>query len=160
MDTSAQGRMELWGFAIEMAKDHPFGIGADNYKKYVATYGSTGQITDTHSTYLKFLAEFGIQGFVVFILLILNSYRILFKINKDLAANNINNDFKIISYCLIITLTSYYISCIFMSANFVENLYWILMWPVFLKRAYLKAKEAHNDGTSQVVNNHLKPEFS
>lgn len=72
-DRSAMSRFEMWSTAISMFKDHPiFGVGLSNYTFLFSNYGSAGVLgynPYTHNLYLKILAESGIVGELLFLIL-------------------------------------------------------------------------------------------
>ncbi|MBU1342499.1 MAG: O-antigen ligase family protein [Proteobacteria bacterium] len=138
-DSSAQGRLALWNIAWEMAKEHPLGIGADNYKPLMGSYGTERHNRDTHSTYFKCLAEIGFHGLLVLGLLIYNCFNILFQIRKIPIRNAQSHIFRLYSFGLIIALISYLTAGIFISMNYIEEFYWMLMMPLFLKRSIITA---------------------
>jgi O-antigen ligase len=81
-DSSAQSRLVLWGYAFEMALDHPLGVGAGNfasaYGRYYAPIGERsanandvawgqGRWLNAHSIYFKAMGEYGFVGFFMLI---------------------------------------------------------------------------------------------
>ena len=65
---SSDGRIQLWSVAWRMWQEHPvLGVGIGQYRAVADQYifGGVGNIA--HNTYLSFLAETGLVGFVVFI---------------------------------------------------------------------------------------------
>lgn len=74
---TAKSRIYTWGIAIDMFKDHPIiGVGIMNYPEYFLSYdylkkwrGHRQGKRVAHSTPLQWLAETGIVGMVIFILL-------------------------------------------------------------------------------------------
>jgi len=67
-DSSAQGRLDIWEYALEMFKSSPiFGVG-------FRTFGYVKNI-DTHNNFVKILAELGLIGFCIYLVL----YFIAFK---------------------------------------------------------------------------------
>ena len=136
MDLSSRSRIEFWKIAFDMASDYPLGVGVGNYKRLVDRY-STDEYEgkDTHNTYLRCLAEVGFQGLLVFLLLIANAFRILSSISKDIEQLKNKEIFFWHIYGVRIGLIAYLLVVFFVSATYVEDFYWFLMFPVFLKRA-------------------------
>ena len=65
---TSDGRIQLWSVAWKMWQEHPvLGVGIGQYRAVADQYifGGVGNIT--HNTYLSFLAETGLVGFVVFV---------------------------------------------------------------------------------------------
>lgn len=78
---TADDRIYLWGFAIEMFEDHPLlGIGPMNYMTRFSEY-EQGQryklnvLRVPHSTPVQWLAEMGIVGSIIFLLLFKALYK-------------------------------------------------------------------------------------
>lgn len=142
-DASAQGRIEAWKLAIRMWSDHPLGVGVGQYKYYAGLYDPTRVGRDTHNTYLRCLAETGAQGLVVLMLLIVFSFKLLKTIEKEAAEleATARSFYEMHAFGLRISLIVYLTAAFFISSVYVEELYWILMLPLFLKRA-LKNEEA------------------
>lgn len=70
-DAAAMDRLRFWGAAIEMAHDHPFGIGAGNFQERVLDYvPGLAVVRSAHNTYLECLAELGVPGFCTLMLII------------------------------------------------------------------------------------------
>lgn len=72
--TSSSSRLHFWGIALEMAKDHPFGVGLRNYGEAYDAYDSSdkryGRRRDCHSSYFQMISETGFPGGLLFIWLI------------------------------------------------------------------------------------------
>lgn len=67
-DPSAVQRIHLWRAAVEMARDHPFGIGLGNFHHVVMDYvPNLTIIRAAHNTPLACLAELGWLGLTLFI---------------------------------------------------------------------------------------------
>ena len=138
-DSSAEGRLVFWGVAWQMAKDHPLGIGADNFKKYIVQYSPDSKGRDTHSTYFRCLAEIGFQGLFVMLYLIYNSFKILFRIRKDTSDDEDHIRIRLYAYGITVALASYLIAGMFITMTYIEEFYWMLLIPLFLKRALIIA---------------------
>ena len=135
MDSSAKSRIEFWKIAFDMASDYPFGLGVGNYERLVGRYSTEYEGKDTHNTYLRCLAEVGFQGLLVLLLLIANAFRILSSISKDIEHLKNKKIFFWHIYGVRIGLIAYLLVVFFVSATYIEDFYWFLMFPVFLKRA-------------------------
>lgn len=68
-EASALSRLHFWRVAIDMVRDHPFGVGMFNfpfaYDQYDFLNGLYGRSRPVHSAHFQVLAELGYLGFVV-----------------------------------------------------------------------------------------------
>ena len=92
-DSSAQSRLALWGYAFEMARDFPLGVGGGNfasaYGRYYAPVGERstnandaawgqGRWLNAHSIYFKAMGEYGFVGFLMLVgLVMINIFQCL-----------------------------------------------------------------------------------
>ena len=144
MDSSSYGRIVVWKAALAMVEDHPLGIGEGNFKKYVGQYSPAIPGRDTHNTYFRCLAELGIQGLIIYLLLIINAFRILRRIKEKAKGITNETDFMWHIYGLKVSLIIFLICGITMTHTYIEELYWLLMFPVFLERSV--ENEAEQNG--------------
>ena len=136
LDRSTEDRIAAWKAALSVVSDNPLGIGEGNFKRHSWFYSRrTLAWRDTHNTFLRCLAELGIQGFLVLLLLILNAFNILRKLRIQIRGVPNESDFQWHIYGLTISLIIFIISGMFLTHTYVEELYWLLLFPVFLKRS-------------------------
>lgn len=70
-DVAVSARFEYWQAALAMVRDHPFGIGMGNFHSVVIEYVPwLDYERSAHNTYMACLAELGIPGFALFMLVI------------------------------------------------------------------------------------------
>lgn len=134
-DSSVQGRILAWEAALSMAADHPMGIGEGNFKKYVGQYNPDIPGKDTHNTFLRCLAELGIQGFVVLVLLTVNAFRILRRVRNQVRGWANEADFQWHIFGLKVSLVIFLSASMFVTETYIEEFYWLLFFPVMLQRA-------------------------
>jgi O-antigen ligase len=71
-DSSAQQRIELWRDAMDLFKRNPItGTGFDTYSHL----GRVGSFRDTHNYYVKVLAETGVVGLMLYLVLLWRMWR-------------------------------------------------------------------------------------
>jgi hypothetical protein len=72
-DPANDGRLPLWRAAVDMYDTQELrGTGAGTYQQYFPRYRSeSGYVVDAHSLYLQSLAELGMVGFVLILLVVL-----------------------------------------------------------------------------------------
>lgn len=77
LERSAASRYELWGGAIEIIKRDPWGVGLNQFKDEVEPYLPEWVIArDAQNQYLRFAAEAGVQGLVVFLMILWSFFRL------------------------------------------------------------------------------------
>jgi probable O-glycosylation ligase (exosortase A-associated) len=135
IDKSTKGRILAWDAALSMALDYPLGIGEGNFRKYVDKYKPDIPGKDTHNTFLRCLSELGVQGLIVYLLMIANAFNILRKLKKQVKGMDRQSDFVWHIYGIKISIILFVSAGMFISHTYIEELYWLLMFPVFLKRS-------------------------
>jgi len=135
MEGSARGRLRAWEASLSMASDYPLGVGEGNFKTYIGLYDPGLEGRDTHNTFLRCLTELGVQGAFVFLLLIGNAFWILLKLKKKVRGLPENADFLWHIYALRIALIIYLVAGVFITHTYIEEFYWLLIYPLFLKRS-------------------------
>ena len=143
MDSASMGRILAWKAAVSMVSDYPLGIGVGNFTKYVGQHDPDIPGVDTHNTFLRCLAELGIQGFVVLALLIANAFRILERLRKQVKGWSNEMDFEWYIYGVKIAIIIFLTCGITMTQTYIEELYWLLILPVFLQRSVENEAEQH-----------------
>ncbi len=136
-DASAQSRIEAWKAAVRMWGDYPLGVGVGQYKHHAGFYNPNLAGRDTHNTYLRCLAETGIQGLIVLLSLIFSSFRLLRRIEtrSGVLETSARTFYATNAFALRISLLIYLTAAFFISSVYIEEFYWLLMFPVFLMRA-------------------------
>ncbi|HEX7029245.1 MAG TPA: O-antigen ligase family protein [Gammaproteobacteria bacterium] len=83
LDRSAASRYELWGGALEIVKRNPMGVGLNQFQLEIEPYlPAWVAARDAQNMYLRFAAEAGIQGLVVFLLLLGSFFRLAIRIRR------------------------------------------------------------------------------
>jgi len=123
---TASDRIYLWGFCIEMFKDHPIiGVGPLNYPYYFSSYEKgnrypLGAQRPPHTTPLQWMAEMGIIGIIILIYFLATMYsnwRIVFR--KESFKSQIITveriDYKSINHAIGISQAGFWLGAIFLS---------------------------------------------
>jgi O-antigen ligase len=138
-DASAQGRIEYWRGSLGMLRDHPLGVGPGRFRGMVGPYlaGDNRIKPDAHSTYVLCYSELGIQGFIVYIMLVIGAWRILTRVQKGAArlTGGRGGELVWVSYALLVSLSIYLATSLTGSKLYSESLWWFLLMPVCLIRA-------------------------
>lgn len=140
---SSHGRIRIWRVGIDMAIDHPLGIGAGNWYRKIGWYKPEMAGVDTHNTYLKCVVELGWHGAVVFAIIVFTAFRSLSAVRRSSPHSDSRFDLDIISYGLTISLYTYLACCITITLIYSEFLWLLLSLPVCLKRVLENAVADH-----------------
>lgn len=129
-DESSAGRILAWRAAISMAADHPLGIGYNNFVYRVEEYAPAIAGKDTHNTYLRCLAELGVQGALLLFLLIVNALNHAY----HLVRQDTHPEYALWGYAIGVSLIIYLTAGMFISLTYIEDFYLILTLPAILSR--------------------------
>lgn len=135
MDKASLTRVDIWKAALDMASDHPLGIGEGNFKSVIGQYNPELAWRDTHNTLLRCLTEVGIQGLIVLCMLIANAFLMLRSVSNQIDHTQKREDYLWHLYGVKVAMISFLVAGLFITHTYVEEFYWLLMFPVFLKRS-------------------------
>ncbi len=144
IDASAMGRIWAWEASLKMFKKYPMGIGEGNFKNYVGYFDDRIPGKDTHSTYLRCLAELGILGIFVLFLMIINGFWMLIKI-WNLAKTKELYDYRWYVFATAIGLVVFLTCGAFITETYVEEFYWLLFFPVVLLRSIVNEQKESSE---------------
>jgi len=133
-DSSAQSRIDLWKAGVKMIIDKPFGIGPGEWYLKIGRYIPEYTGKDSHSTFVKCLSELGIQGFVVFLLIISVAYRSLSIDLKNSSDSNMLDQMHLIGYAVKLSLTILLVCSVTMTFIYADFFWIILSMPICYKR--------------------------
>ena len=136
-DRSAESRVELWHVGLSMLQDQPLGIGPGNFSQVAGKYDIRYQNRDAHNTYVRCFAELGIEGFLLFIGLIVHSIVVLKRTMRkawSLPPEH-RNQILLPSYGVAVGLFMMLGCGLTVTLLYMEALWWFLMIPVCLERA-------------------------
>jgi putative inorganic carbon (hco3(-)) transporter len=129
-DESAQGRINSWSAAWEMFKDHPLGVGQDNfavrfpeYQGNTFTHNMWGRVA--HSLWFTLLAELGIPGALLYALLLRANWRSLWHLTKLPEDDENRRLAYLLSIAFFGGLAGFFASATFLSVLFYPH-YWVL----------------------------------
>jgi putative inorganic carbon (hco3(-)) transporter len=85
-DDSALGRLHFWQVAVEMAKQHPVGVGVWNFQSAYDAHdfsrGRFGTGRSVHSSHFQVLAEMGFPGAIIWVGVFVLAFRIAWRIRR------------------------------------------------------------------------------
>ena len=142
-DASAEGRINAWHMAFNLAKDRPLGGGFEAFQPGMfAVYApQPGNVHDSHSIYFEVLGEHGFFGLFLFLLLGLMTWRTCSWIIKRARGDPENRWAGDLAAMVQVSLVGYASAGAFLGlANF--DLYYTLIAVVVLCKTVLVARQA------------------
>jgi len=159
-DASAEGRINAWKMAFNLAKDRPLGGGFNSFQPGMfAIYApDPGDVHDSHSIYFEVLGEHGFFGLFLFLVLGLMVWRTASWIIKRARGDPENRWAADLAAMVQVSLVGYASAGAFLGlANF--DLYYTLIAVVVLCKTVLVARQAaarNVDPTQSVAGQQLK----
>ncbi|HUW30462.1 MAG TPA: O-antigen ligase family protein [Planctomycetota bacterium] len=141
-DASAQSRLEIWEGGLKMFLDQPLGVGAGNFQKKIGSYAPEHPNRDAHSTYVLCLGELGVQGLLVYFLIVVSAIGLLLKVRSQCANLPAHIQVKLImaSYAVILSISVYVFCGLTINRLYTEGSWLFLAMPVCLWRAVVNAQ--------------------
>jgi probable O-glycosylation ligase (exosortase A-associated) len=138
------GRIYFWEKAIDLAIEHPFGVGVYGYQKLSPNFLEqeflTGGMRAVHSIHFQVLSEYGFPGFVAFVALIASNFKLLWKIKKKLLYLKKSNEY-FMAVSLETSLVGFLIAATFLDRFYAEIFYWIMMYIACMYNIFFKKTE-------------------
>jgi putative inorganic carbon (HCO3(-)) transporter len=144
-DESVDSRLRAWQAGAEMISNHPLGIGIGNWYQTIGHYLPEDEGLDSHNTYIKCMAELGVQGILVYVLFIFTAFLQLRRVRKFAASlpPPVGDDLVQISFGLIVLLSILLTCGLTITMIYTEIIWILLMLPVCLRRALDNAMSDH-----------------
>jgi O-antigen ligase len=150
LDVSAMSRLEYWITALKAAALNPLtGIGIANFPWY--NYLQTGEYMTTHNTWLQVLAEAGLPGLVLFVLMVARAFRTSLQAHRTLAAERIRSPVQPVAYALVAAIAGFCTAGSFLSQGF--------MWSIYVIVALAAAVGRFADGNAWMTQQPNAPRF-
>ncbi len=151
MEHSAFSRLQMWEAALRMWGDHPFGVGAGNFFGEIGHYLPEYAGRDTHSTYLRCLAELGIPGLIVLALLVGNAFRTLSWCKRTALRELESRELATSAWGVQVMLVVFLLAGVFMSMTYTEELFILLALPACLQRVVWNELQADEEEEEDAV---------
>jgi probable O-glycosylation ligase (exosortase A-associated) len=130
-EASTAGRIIVWRASVPMFRDHPLGVGLGNFDTVVKAYVKQGQARDTHNTYITCYTELGVQGAVVFLLILISTWRSLGRATR-LARSLGEHDLLLYVFALRVSFVVYLVGGLTIKRTYAECFWWFLVLPAAL----------------------------
>lgn len=137
-DTAFVGRAEIWRASLQLLAERPFGIGPGNFAHAIGTYDPRHYSRSAHNTFIVCFTELGVQGGIIFVLMLLGSLRFLYLSTRLADDTDDPLETKLIAYGLLIALVTYVIAGLGTERFYCESFWWILVLPMCLYRTVVR----------------------
>jgi O-antigen ligase len=134
LELSAQRRLDIWALSINIIRDYPFGIGPGNFPRYIADYDADLFGRDSHNTLIRCTTELGVQGLMLYLLLILNAIRLLMKASRVSQGTTHHAEIRRYGGAIIVSIVIMMAAGMFMTNLYIEACWWFVIFPVCLLR--------------------------
>jgi len=133
-DLAAVSRREIWSAALDMFTDHPLGIGVGNFVKVIGDYDPRHYKRSTHNSLLVCFTELGLQGGLIFLLLVAGSLRFIYLSYIRAGSSRAPMETQMLAYGLLISLVTYFVTALGTQRFYCESFWWVLAFPLCLLR--------------------------
>ena len=148
-------RVNFWIAAIDLVRQHPFGLGARGFEFMSPTIlpeewlTTTGTIT-VHSTYMQALVDFGYAGAVILGGFIVTTFLQARKIKKVAGSRrDVNCYSKALAFEA--SFIAFLVSALFIDRLYAEAFYWLMLFVAMFTRTYLASAGQDLDGCQKEV---------
>lgn len=136
-DSASAGRLQIWRAASKLIALHPFGVGIGNFQYRIHEINYELGQRAAHNSFILCWAELGIQGFVLFVLIITTSLVQTWQCYR-LAPETDNPAWtRYMAYGLFLSLIVSLSTQMFTERLYTESFWWLLALPGCLKRVAL-----------------------
>lgn len=151
-DASAMGRINAWHFAINLAADNPItggGFGAFTKNLFLSYAPNPYDFHDAHSIYFELLAEQGYIGLLLFLILLILSYKTCADIKSSIAGMEDMRWAKTLASMVQVSLVAYVVGGAFLGLAYFDLPYHIIAISVLcreiVKRSIAEQKTMPSD---------------
>jgi probable O-glycosylation ligase (exosortase A-associated) len=134
-DQSAQGRINAWHFAVNVAETHLFGGGFRTFTKelFMVYAPNPTDVHDAHSIYFEVLAEQGFPGLIIFLGILLTSLWKLERLRKRSPRDPSRRWIRELAEMLQFSLLGYMFGGAFLGLAYFDLPYYIVVSAILLE---------------------------
>jgi len=145
-ESSAASRNTINDATWEIIAEYPMGIGFNNYSRISMNYLPEDNLTDegtrdAHNAFLKTMAEFGMLGFIVWMLMFITAYFFFRRVRKAHPMNIAPNRLQLYAFAFSVGLISIGPGLYTHSYNDLDTLYWFVALSCILYNIEFRKQE-------------------
>jgi hypothetical protein len=136
-DLATVSRREIWIASIDILADYPLGVGVGNFAQIIGDYDPRHYKRSSHNSVIVCFLELGIQGGILFGILVAGSLWHLRRAAKLAELSSAPMETKLLVYGVLISLVTYLITALGTQRFYCESFWWVLAMPLCLYRIVL-----------------------
>jgi O-antigen ligase len=125
-----------------MVGDYPLGVGPGNFTQKIGDYDSSHRWRASHNSVVACFTELGIQGGILFLLIMGGSARLLHRSVKLAKHSDYPMETSILAYAFFASFVTYIVTALGTQRLYCESFWWVMALPLCLYRA--TAREVHS----------------
>lgn len=136
-DPAAVSRFDIWNSSFNILHDHPAGVGPGNFPVYIGRYDPRYYNRSSHNTLLVCFVDLGIQGGLVFCMMIMLVVWYLVQCLKLAKDTHAPTETRYMAYGMLISFITYFVTGLGTERFYCESYWWVLTLPLCLYRTVL-----------------------
>lgn len=124
-EASAGGRLEIWAASYFIMRDYPWGVGIGRFQDVIGEYVPEHSGIASHNTFVRCYTDLGIQGFLVYMLIIFFAFKTLHRVRKTAKEFATLEIYGYEAFALEVALVMAFVAGFFNERTYTEG-YWIL----------------------------------
>jgi hypothetical protein len=139
------GRMAIWMAAVDVAREHPLGLGAYGFTaispQVLPPALLTGGVRSVHSTFLEAVTAYGYIGLLFFTAMIWRAFSSLLRTERQLRRNG--NQYESLLGCALASGFFGYLVCsVFVTRLYAESTYFLVVFCALFATLYSRSPDA------------------
>lgn len=133
-DQAATSRFDIWRAGWLMLADYPTGVGLGNFSHMIGRYDVRYINRSPHNTVVMAFCELGLMGGFVFLVLLFESIRLLYRCTRVANVGEHVLETKIIAYGFLVSIVTYFVASLGTERFSCESFWWVMVFPLCLYR--------------------------
>lgn len=151
-DQAVTSRVDIWKASARMLSDYPMGVGLGNFSRMIERYDPRYRHRSPHNTFIMCVCELGILGGIVFLYILFESLRLLYRSTRLAHLTERPLETKFMVYGMLVSLCSYVVAGLGTERFSCESYWWIMVFPLCLHRMVVQEVRAPAEASATVPN--------